>query len=127
MKEIEKCVYCGNVVTNKDQQNISCCSEECYKKTKEFISKESKYSKAIYLITGLLVLIDVIVVTYMENQNLVYLPLTLIGLILFVFPELFIRFFSYQSSTIRTKIKVIKKIGSVVVIVALLFLIMSFL
>lgn len=137
MTEDERCIYCGGKIENTNErytipikneslEKVQCCSSQCYERTKKFSQEETNSRNKFYILMGVCVLLDIIIVTFVADKYLVYIPLGLMGLTLYFCPYVFVRYRSYQRLGIFRTINLIKCIGLGISLSAIFFFVYSF-
>lgn len=134
MKEKEYCIYCGEPIEvtkneykihikNESLKDVHCCSPECFKETKVFMQKDDANRMKLYIVLAICIIADLILMTVTKNSNYMYLPLGLMGLSLYFWPYIIVRYRSYQKLGIKKTLSNLRKAGLIITVLSILFFI----
>lgn len=136
MKEVQRCIYCGGEIKvvnkkhkirlpNESLKEVYCCSNECYKETKNFMSEEKKMRNYLFAVLAVCVVINLILLSFFKDSKVIYFPIAIMGLVLSIWPYIFIRYRSYARSGIVNTIARLKKAGFVLTALSIVFIIFA--
>lgn len=132
MKEKERCIYCGKEIIHvntkyrihlkhESLKDVYCCSKECFKDTQAFMGKDDKSRLKLYIILAVCIVLDLILMAFMKKSTYMYLPLGIIGISLYFWPYIMIRYRSYQRLGIVRTVSNLRKAGLILALLAIVF------
>lgn len=132
MKTQEYCIYCGSALkaTNKDYkihikneslEDVHCCSAQCFKQTKEFMAHDDQNRIKLYIVLAVCIVVDLIVMSITKNSNYMYLPMGIMGIALYFWPYLIVRYRSYQNVGIKKTLSNLKTAGLIIAVLSIIF------
>lgn len=128
----QPCLYCGQptqstefIINPGAHKELPCCSEECYKKTQDFVGWDNKTRPLFYIILFVLAAVNLMFIGFTAEGFIQYIPLLGIGLLIAAIPSVFAHYERYQKLGIRKTQKIIRIVGGVLAAFAILQMIVS--
>lgn len=129
----KKCIYCGSYIENEKKMyvlkikgemldKVYCCSKDCYQKTKDLNKSSESRKKKLSIVLFLCIISNVLIVTKMDSNKLMYIPMGIMGIAIYFWPYLLVRFRSYQRLGIMQTLNTMKKAGLIIAVLAIFFL-----
>ncbi len=126
-----KCVYCGKeyneggTTVAVSNGTFDVCSSECKKLVREYLNKDMQYKNRSYIMIffgsiGFILSTFIFSGTYKLVP--MYLGMIIMGLGLLIYPYIFSNFITFTHYPIKKATFVVRLIGSIIIVLSLLFL-----
>lgn len=128
----KNCVYCNKAVDEKGNRfilkvknetlkQINMCSKECYKEMQNFIDKRDRLQPFMFIVLAILLVANLLLLSILPDTNYNYIALSLMGVVIAVFPYLHVRYRSYVNKGVVKTIFTLRILGILVSIMSLVF------
>lgn len=132
--ESSKCIYCNNnlidkkyVLNREGSYKFHACSSDCLQKSKEFNLFEQRNRIIFYALLTVAFLINLYVIYQRIESSWTYLPISLIGVILYFYPLPFTKYVTYEKFGIKKTILGVQIFAVTLIVFGIaLYLISSF-
>lgn len=129
----KKCIYCGQPVTSskhvlnpKAQNELPCCTAECYNKAKGFLDWDMKNRDKAYIMLFVCIALNLAAMALKITSPIAYLPMTAIGFLIWKYPFAYKYYSSYSRFGIVRTTKIIRGVGAATSLFSLAFVIAAF-
>lgn len=121
------CLYCGKKIVKEESTAIFnktislyvCSNDECKIKAKNFLARDQKYRKLMYVLVGITIFPLMFMYILKVSSHFTYVMLLAACTLLFLFPFPFSNYQSYQYCGIRKTIKAFYIILAVTMIISI--------
>ena len=130
-----KCVYCGKEINNNGIEikvsngTFYVCSNECNRLTREYLNNDQKYKKRSYILIffgAIGFLFSTFIMAGRFKLVPMYVGMIIMGASLIIYPYVFTSFMTFNSYPIKKATNLIKIIGGIVCLIAIVFLVLTF-
>lgn len=130
-----KCVYCGKEIKDDGIEikvsngTFHVCSNECNKLTREYLNNDQKYKQRTYILIFAGAVGFIFSTFIMDGRYKLipmYIGMLIMGATIIIYPYVFSSFMTFESYPIKKSTKLVRFLGGVICIIALVFLILTF-
>lgn len=128
------CIYCGKPIGGKPhtvwagrdrEEELSCCSAQCYNDTKRFIEWDRKARIKSYIIIAACIVANLIFIGNEINRWWTYIPIMIIGVCLAIWPLVFVHYHTYERYGIVKTLKYVRCAGVLIALAGVIFTLFS--
>lgn len=129
----KKCIYCGkpltaskHVLNPKAQNELPCCSSDCYNKARGFLDWDMKNRDKAYIMLFACIALNLAAMSLKWTSPLAYLPMTAIGIIIWKYPLAYKYYSSYSKLGMVKTTRIIRGVGLATSLFSLIFVVKAF-